>query len=508
MANEDFLRFQKNLRQTALGVKFGKQLLTNPDSLSPTQITNVLKAMGLKLPEGVQLAADAAQALTTGAAAMSALETASSISDYRQVITMSANSVRTMTLVAQKMKWVDRDTAVLLSVGTDIAAIVGSAGADVGAWMRLALTVGQESMMAQAEANMLAKKAVVEKYQERVQGEIANFTQSIKDLQDGKLGVFSFLAANVGGTQILFKQAIMDNPAFKPIVDKFPGLHFLPYGDWTWWGKGSSTTFWGEEKTSKEALTVKGLAGVSPANAVDYLLAYLILPSAASYLSAREYYLARGKADLFNVALFSLFGEGMVLSSDMDLLPEFVKLQISPYDIGERNTFEGLQNTSNNYGIITNFGFAKKELDIPTDVMIAMDKSGVIAPLLKDREAKARLAQKFSFPVGPRESLSAFDTSFNWREMHNFVAVLDFMDMVYSDPAYESFKSSSKFLPYLSMLPLVNDFKGRFLELYNKSLIRRVNVAAKLNAAYFLNAPPSKIQIETRSGNSSVMKAL
>ena len=61
--SQQTLAFANNLKRTALGVKFAKTLYTNPGSLNAKTVTQVLKALGYQVPQGVEIAVDAAQVI-------------------------------------------------------------------------------------------------------------------------------------------------------------------------------------------------------------------------------------------------------------------------------------------------------------------------------------------------------------------------------------------------------------------------------------------------------------
>lgn len=471
--------------------------------MSPETITRVMREMGLNIPSEVVLARDAAQAIASGSAAVESLKTAKDASEFREAIQMSANSVRMVTSLASRMNWISAENAMFLSMGVDVACIIGSGGTDVGAWVRLAMTIGQFSVMAQAKADMQAKKSLIAEVSSAQKRQIQNFSDSIKELERGEIGIFGFLVKNAGGSPLLFNALIPENPAFAGLVNFIPGLKFLPQGPWTFEGKGASTTWWGESKKSSEKITLQGLAVRKPADAVDFLLNNLIWPNANLYMSARAQYLAQGRADIFNVALFALFEENFRLTTNMNLMPLLVQYQLSPHDIGEDNIFSAL--ASSNKAITTNFGVSKSESLLTTAEMQTMDLTGNIERLRDDRQAHQQIMSRFSFGPVDNEG-TTLSNGFDWRLMSNFISVLDFLDLVYSDPAYETFKRDSKTLDRYDFFPKLYDFKTRFEIAWKKSVIRRVNVASRANIAYFLGAPISQIEEFPTYGDATVFK--
>lgn len=511
MDNREFLLFQQNLRKTALGVRFGKQLLTDPDSLSAETITKVLLAMGLKLPPDVKIAADAAQALITGHAAIQAFQDAESLTDYQSAITMSANSVQLLARVAEEMKWIDSKTASMIEIGYDVCMIVGSFGTNVGAWVRLALAIGAEEASAQAEAEFYAQKSAMDAYSKDYKVQIDNFVTTLNDLQAGKLGIFGFLAANAGKNQLVFNNVITNNPAFKPLVDRFPNLRMLPVGEWIYTGVGSGSTWWGEGKSADYKLKVPALAIMEPTAACDFLLQWLIYPSLLTYSNARNEFMRAGKADLFNVAMLALFEKDFVLKRNMPVLDMLIKYRLSPYEFGEYGVFSSI--VQQNAAIVSNIGGVLKQEQVFTKAQLDyLDQSGDISVLRNNRLANQQMQQRFDFgelvdEQGKMGISYGFKGSyFDWRNMSNFISMLDFMDMVYTDPDFKNFSKTSTTLQQYDILPRINDFKKRFQDLYMTSMVRRVNNASLANVSYFLNAPIAKLDLNPRPNSSTVFK--
>lgn len=503
--NRDFMNFQQNLRTTALGVRFGKELLSDPDSLSPETITRVLRAMGLEIPPEVKLANDAAQALITGHTAIQMIDTATTVSDYRQIISMSANSTRTLGLVAHRLELIDRDTATTISLGSDVASLIASKGTDVGAWIRIGMTIGQETAITQAEADHMAKVAVVGSYSKDVEKQIQNFMDSLRQLESGEIGLFGFLVKNASKSQLIFDNVITNNPAFKPIADKIPGLHMLPVGTWTYSASAKAYTLWGEAKKANESITVPALALLPTAKAVDFLLDNMIFPGANHYMFARDQYLSRGKADIFNVALFSLFEPSFYLKRNMSLLDELTKFQISPWELGEKDVFRS-EGFTQSVGIMSSFGFTKTEKVFTKAELDFMDRTGNIEALRGNRFAAEQMRLRFDFGELPQET-GSFGFQYDWRNMANFISILDFLDLVYSDPSYEQLRKESDTLSRYDIFPRIQALKARFEIVWKRSVVRRVNLASKINAAYFLGVPVSKLDPVKRQDNATIFKA-
>lgn len=495
--------FQANLKKTALGIKFGKKLLTDPKSLTVSQITNVMKALGLPISKEVQIAQDVAQAIVTGAAVVDLYQQAETASDVNALISPSAGTAKSVGMIAEKNGWIDHKTGTQIRVGSDIAMIVASGGADVTAWIDLAVTIGLGSIEAEMQAKMDAGMDASAKVRGRVNREQQSFLTSIQRLQKGELGIFSFLADNVDNAPLMFDNLITNNPAMAPIVDRFPNLKFLPHGTWTAYGRGASVTWWGEAKWESQNIDLSILQKLPRENAFDYLIRNLIAPSADYYLNARNYFLSLGKADIFNVAKFALFNPEFFLSKQYNPLDDFIKYRITPYEIGEIGILQGIE-MRDVQAIRSNFGLTVKADTFTNKEIEYFDRTGNLKPLVKNQFTRKRLQSVFSFPEMANEAKML--SPFNFRDMANFISVLDSLDLIYSDPQYSRIKNESLLIGHYDVLPKIQDFKDGFQKAFELSLVRRINAAAMGNVAYFLNKPVSKIEKNLNPSGPTIFK--
>lgn len=499
--DRNFLLLQSNLKKTALGVRFGKKLLTDPKSISTKQITSLLKVMGANIPDGVEVAADAAQALMLGSAVMTKYQQGANIS---QLVKPSVSAIGTLSRIANEGGMIDNKSAAQLALVGDAALIFASGGTDVGAWVRVAMSIAQESGRADAEALGQAQFRAIERLSQRQKEESQKFLESVQSLQDGKLGMFSFLVENAKDAPLMYDQAITRNPAFRPLVEKFPGLNFLPRQFYNFAGEGGSVTFWGEQKTKHYNLTVTGLLEMSQAQAVEALLNAMAGPVLQEYLRARSYYLQNFKADIFDVAVLALFEPKFYISPQSDVYGSLIKYRLTPNDIGADGIFNSAIVTSNNRAVISNFGLVSQEKPIGVEKMRELDQSGDMTSLLRSKEAREIVQRKFAFSELPFEN--SFQ-GYKWRDFSNLIALLDFMEMIYLDPKYEEYRQMSGALQAASVMPRILDLRNKYDECFTKSMLRRVNETSKMNASYFLNTPPKKLNyVVNEAGGPTIFR--
>lgn len=504
MSNRELLNFSENLKKTSLGVRFGKTLLQNPDSINPKIVFNVMKELGFPITKDMQMSVDAAQAIVTGAAVINRVNIGD-YTDYKELIKPSVTSIAALSRIANQLGMIDNKTASLLALGTDVALIFASGGLDMNAWIRVAMSIASETQRADAVALQKAQTLAVEAMKNKYQQEAKDFSQNIQDLQNGKLGFFSFLAESVDEIPLMFPNLIQQNPSFQFLRNAFPGLKFLPVGPWTFSAEASESTFWGEEKTKKFSVDVQGLAKSNQQSAVDFILQFVIYPQAANIVRFQKEWMKNQKADLFNVALFSLFDKSFYLKTEMDLMTIFSKAQVTPYEIGELDTFRTAIDTASK-AVTTNFGFGLEGNRLPKAILVDADKSGNIDLISKDSQAASLIRKKFDFPITTLEQKGFIDQNFDPRNMANFLSVLDMLDLIYKDPQYENIKKQSKLLSYFDQFPKIDEFGSKFSLLMNKSVTRRVNKAARVNVQALTGIPTNKLQVLTRDGQASIFK--
>lgn len=490
---KDFLAFQQNLKKTSLGLKFANRLFTRPDSLTISQITTTLKVLGLKLPDGVEVAADLAQIISSGAAAYEAYQTAD---DIGAVANPTAGTMKLYAKFAEEQGWMDDDTAMLVSIGANTAMIIGSGGADVKAWIGLAMDLGKSALKSEMEAKQMAAKGVMNWYKGRISEESQNFVSALGALQKGEVGIFGFLSLAATKGTLIYESAVIKNPAFEKVREMLPGLNFLPIGSFTVQSEASSTTFYGDTKSANYKLKLQGLSSgklnLSPSEAMEFIFHFAVKPYLQGYYDAEFKFSREGKASIFNAALLMgleqsfLFGE--------NIAPLLLKHLVSPSEIGEGNIILSMQNIAKSNAIVSSIG-QTNDFDLTKAQLIQADQMGRIDLLMRDRDAIAKINQAFSYPKTPFQA-NVYGDAFklqDWRNINNFLSVMDFMDLIYSDPLYKKLRPEV-ITQYESFLPRSAVWQEKLQKLNTLSMTRKVNVLARSNVAYFLNTSPDKVK--------------
>lgn len=500
--SREFKNFQNNLHHTTLGAKLGKKLFLNPSSISPHDLANALRALGLPVSKDALMAADAAQLVVTGSAAITAAETAENINS---VVSPTAASMKILASIAGENKWIDQDSMQMIQVGADVAMIIASGGADVGAWVSLALEFYSMSSSNVAKAQMLSQKYAQQAYSGEMQKEQAAFGDAIKGLESGQLGIFSFLVEVSQKGSLIFETAIVKNPAFEKIREKLPMLNFIPPqylhgGHWQFQGHDTETTWYGESSGERHSeINVDGFANFgSEANQVMSLFNLIIGSFGYDYLKADALYRGANKVSIFDIAKLAMLGNrGFILRPEMNLLDTFLKYQLTPGDLGVSGTFENYHQNVKDSAISSNFGFSKqRKIWLPEQVQF-FDENGMIDQLSQIREAQELVPKKFDFfKIDEYDEFSTAqgERQYYWRDFANFMSFLDMLDLVHSDPQYAKYKDLAPGLKAYDIFPKLADFKKECEKIWKLSAMRRVNKIAELNVANFLGAPINKIK--------------
>lgn len=489
---KEWMTFQQNLKKTAFGVKFGKRLFTSPEKFTSKDLITICKYLGLDVPKEMQLTADLVQIWASGAAAVEVIEGIKTGVDYKDAVKPNALAVRLGTNFAEDKGYIDSDSASMLRTGVHAACIYASGGADVSAWIGAATELGGQSEITKAEVKIRAMTNAMKLVQDTYQQQRESIATSIKDLQSGKIGVFGFLVnlASKGG--LLFENSI-NNPAFAPIREKLPGLNLLPYGDWNFRGYSSASTWYGDQKSDDYQISVRGLASFPQEKAFDLFFGFVVEPFGYAYLESDSYYQKLGKASIFDTANIALFDQSFEIKNNYSVLDALLKAQLSPKLIGVEDTFKNyVEKPKSSFAAIsTNFGYTKYRKALSKAEMYALDNAGDISGLSDVRESQDILVEKFSYPQAPVE---LYLQNYTWRKFSNFLAVLDAMDLIYSDPMYAKWRDKSERLKRYEIFPKIQTFKAKYEYLYQVSTIKKVNQLALGNIAYFLGT--SKIELK------------
>lgn len=531
-----------NMKKTNLGVTFAKKLFTEPNTLSPKQVTLVLKAMGVNVPPEVQATAEVAQIITTGQAVSTAIQNGQTLNDVKSMTSPGAASMRALNSIASHNGWIDEDTSSIMSYGLNTMMIVASGGLNVAAWIGLAMDIAQTIASKQTEADINALKDVQNKLQNIIRPQAKILGDTFTDFQSGRISIYGLIAKMAVEAPAAWPQVIT---ADSPITKMFPDLMMVPtvtktligrgetriWGDWPWPASGSYVV---AEWTSEKSLQYTTLNEMTKEQAAEYFFNILLKPWLTAYAIANDEIVGRGNMSMENIAALSyLINPSGEISATSDYVNMLLGANLTPYDFDDmilndiatqfleysyRNTphafiEQGISvgKTSANKG----FNAYSRDTDImrrKLELVQSNDSIWELAqyPYIYDRLQKYMDFETVSFEKDPsyggkiNEKFSTNSVT-AWRKLHNYIAVLNMLNTFRTDSYLKNTKYAQTLLPYM---PSIETFESKVHRLSYLSTTRSVNSMALKNVAAMLGVKPSQLVQETKSDELGPAKFL
>lgn len=531
-----------NMKKTNLGVTFAKKLFTEPNTLSPKQVTLVLKAMGVNVPPEIQATAEVAQIITTGQAVSTAIQNGQTLNDVKSMTSPGAASMRALNSIASHNGWIDEDTSSIMSYGLNTMMIVASGGLNVAAWLGLAMDIAQTIASKQTEADINALKDVQNKLQNIIRPQAKILGDTFTDFQSGRISIYGLIAKMAVEAPAAWPQVITSE---SPITKMFPDLMMIPtvtktligrgetriWGDWPWPASGSYVV---AEWTSEKSLQYTTLNEMTKEQAAEYFFNILLKPWLTAYAIANDEIVGRGNMSMENIAALSyLINPSGEISATSDYVNMLLGANLTPYDFDDmilndiatqfleysyRNTphafiEQGISvgKTSANKG----FNAYSRDTDImrrKLELVQSNDSIWELAqyPYIYDRLQKYMDFETVSFEKDPsyggkiNEKFSTNSVT-AWRKLHNYIAVLNMLNTFRTDSYLKNTKYAQTLLPYM---PSIETFESKVHRLSYLSTTRSVNSMALKNVAAMLGVKPSQLVQETKSDELGPAKFL
>lgn len=500
--DNSFIKFSQNLRTTATGTRFVKQLFTNPTSLSPLQITTVLKALGLDIPRDVMITAQLAQIMISGNSIYQGYQVAQTAEQAASLNKMSFQNAQAAIGLVRELKWVDRGTASQLIVAADVAMLIASCGTDISSWVSLACEASAMGNAAQAEAKQLANQGIRDWVDGSISAQSRALQESAARLSNNEIGVFGFLTESSVDSSMLFEQSVVHNPALQPIRDLLPTLDLFPIYTGTVISSSRTETWYGEGHRDEARLDYRttGLLGATKADAARYIFNNVFKPLLVGYKSIQDSIIQKQKCPLYEYSkLVALDNESFYLENKLDIQEKFKRQFLTPHDLGfdlfSRLNEYGPQKAVSGTAVKT---VLTKETPIVT--VIDADKKGFINPILKNTQSRKIIDEFFNY------SSIEFPTTFgkDSRDMANFIAYMNFLDVIRDDPFFKSLTDVNYINEYV-LYGHVGAWKEEVKRLAVLTQVRKVNKLARENIASYFNISSDKLikidsnQIDTPS---------
>lgn len=516
----EFRNFTQNVKKTSLGVRFARQLFTDPYGMNPKMIVNALRALGMNVPREAVVTADMAQMIVSGQAAVSAINTGK---DFNQIVTPSVATISAAFSIMSQLGWVkDEDGSISMSLelGSDVCLLVASCGLDVRAWVSLATMSYRQNVKNKAMADFIAKKSVIEQVNQYLSKEQINFGKNFESFTKGEIGVLGWIAKNCYNAPTTFLTNIKDNKSLREKMPFLNDLDFLPEWQITFSSQSSvRDTFLGlgafNVQSSSHTEILRTLERFDNEDQVRaYVFKYLIEPHIAAYEYANNYFSGRSLS-IENLSM--LYGMGAPLSvvfPNTNAFESIEALRLTPTDLGESfiQTFidvsgKSTQDIFKSAGISISGqqSFVKKQpsyFEQNKKQILLADTIGDSNFLYSFDEVRERMRSMCSFPMISDQYRMAFDRggefrqiaekNMGWRKIANFCVGLGYLDMVRKDPYF--FKWENENLKKYSFMKSSEEYQKKFELIYKTSLIRRINENAKGVVSYFLGTTPDRLK--------------
>lgn len=519
--SREVLRFQQNLRQTALGVKFGKQLFTAPETLSPSNITAAMRALGMNVSKDLQVTADIAQVLVSGQALYDGIQAGTALNDLGSTSNPSIAAVNVLTGVLHSNGMMDDESATNAALLTGVLMIVASGGTNIMAWISVAMNLAAISAGKAMHADALAIEDLNRKYEEVITPQFRVVGETFEAFQKGNLGIFGLITKIAAEAPNMWPQAVQQNSI---IANAFPDIKLIPcvsqqltgygsdemWGEWPW-GERYVIQRWESEK-SLDIESIGGNLGYSKEKAAAYIWQYLINPWTQVYEHVNNSMISQGHASVFHTAILSLMvGNDQEISSTVDYAGLLAAGKITPWDLNEPEcigrivqaainadgakidqTYKeaGLSTGYENPGL-RSFYNTKVKGSLWTDKLRAAQN---IQDFLRVPMFYDELKKYFQFPTMPFESrptaMGKF-TGTGWRQMQNYVSVINLCDQFRTDPYLAQTRFAAKIAPFI---PSTQEFESEFKRIQMLAVARNCNTLAKNNIADFLGTKASKLK--------------
>lgn len=527
----ELANFSNNLKRTAQGVKFTRQLFTQPETLTVRATTEALKALGLNIPKELEIAPHVAQVAVSGQAISDGI---SAGKDVSSLVKSSAASIKILTGFAEANGMIDNDQASVIRIGASTAMIIASSGTDVSSWIALALELSTTIAVKQGLADVHAIQNAMDLYKARVSPQARILGDTFTAFQKKEISIYGVIAKMAVETPDLWPQVITPE---SPIVQAFPDLQMLPTAGASVLGRGSAEVSgnypwpasgkyilarWEASKSIDFRTLGKTFTKES---AAEFFYELLIKPWVFVYSYANQEITSRGNMSMSNIAALTyLVNPQGEISDEYDYVNMLLGANLTPYDFGDNRldqiarqfveeNYQSRDKVFNEQAISIGISAANKKWNLYQQDLETMRRK---LELVKQNDDISTLVQ-YPFIYKKLQSYMDFEeTSFEkdpsvggklnakfqggqvraWRKLHNYFAVMQMLDTFRKD----SYLSNTRFAQQLApFIPSVDQFEMLLSDISYLSTMRSVNRLALKNIASYLDVSPDKLSIVNKT---------
>lgn len=524
--------FAEKLRTTRMGVTLAKNIFTNPEGINAKEAVKILRTLGADIPENLNWTVDALQIYLSGQAiytGVQAINTAKAVGDAASVnnaTNATGAAVMALTALAENNNMLGSDEASIARIGTSVAMIVSSFGANVGAWVALASELASIGPRKQALADFQAFENARASYTATMSSQMQVLTSAFSDYQNKKINLYNLISKAAFEAPHMWPQLV--NPDSE-LVKVFPELTMLPViGDkfrghgYSW--IGGTIPFTGKDYiiqswSSDYEIPATRLDNSNKELLAQWLFQAILKPWIINYAVANNEIVGRGNMSMSSIAILSYLSNGnsAYISDTEDYVQQLIASMLTPYDFNDpildslgyeyvKSNYKPEQRTFKELGV--SFGYENQDFGKYNADVLKMyhliertKKSSKIEELVLIEPIYTKLKsymdfEETSFEKNPQifKKLSYLNVDFSkaraWREIGNYFAVLNMIEQFRTDPYLSKTKYVQELAPFLPSLTI---FDEKFKKIQAISYARLVNELAMYKIAEFTGINRNKL---------------
>lgn len=547
----NFLKFQNDLKRTQFGVRFARALLTGGNqALSQKFIREGFKALGLDIPEGVEITLDAAQMIVSGSATIDAVQAYESFDDIRSITRPGAVTLSSAMQVFEALGWMkkDSDEAQIIRTAINVAAIVSSFGLDVKAWIALALDVTGFEAKNAANAKRVAYEGLSRVVNSRIAPQATAAASVLKDFQEKKMSAFAFVGRMAEAAPDLWPQYFPQFSGWAPVYNQ------------TIYVRGESRTWYGSSSSHTAGYAFQSVSGWDQNQIKEFIFRYLAEPVLFPFYIANEFYEGQGKVSLKTLGVLGALGLLSRVSTGTNV-DSFLKNQVTMADFFDPIVLNYLRNlkapaqVSRTSAIVVDGSLEIKtkaqELEEKKrfftyenrELLESAELAGRVDIVWQSPDLRKLMIDATSFPIiTPKETYKAWNegkvktygrggendsqvlslagggAGVAWRDPRNYFAALAMISELRKDEYFKnwdaniyagrrmgigdgSFTFSGRDIDSYDFLADIDEIDSMVREISFKMTLRKINTLALGNVAYFLETTPDKLLKMNRGSN-------
>lgn len=540
MDTKKAVKVSNKFRQSAAGVKLGRALF-DPNlqlKLNPNQIANILRQIGIPIPQEVQVGLQTAQLIMSGGALVSSISTAQSILQISQASVSTLNAAMG---VLQAAGLLDANSIFCRTVqtATDAAIVINSGGTNVLADISLVMDIVAAIAFAPDERPQVRQKLDQMNAQKatswikmRTQYQLDKAQSLIANYQDKKISMFEFIGEFAIQAGDAFPNYFPEYKAFIP--PKILDVTFSSYGEANYGGFlfiGRQTDVVQRDLT----LHIQTTQGITHKDLVRGFVAKFITDPFSPYFMLNAVRLSQNTIPFHVLACLSVLSDDFdYVPQNFNIIPTLQKLLLSPSDLQYPGFIDAVTNDTvkdETYaqsgisinGVPLNAKAAARNKKVELDnysrkLALKYDAEGDILsltkiPLVGDilrkwgrlpdlnpvQISKLPTLYKTIYDAASKYNVTGAGANFDYRNIQNFFSAVSLMDLMRHDSwLNQNGDLADALYAVKGIIPLRDEMENFFRDMFFLSTARHLNIQARGNVASFFQTTPEKVEFKNK----------